>query len=127
MPLPDSADMFWQLVEKGKELRNLHLMESVSISDIFTKYPVDGNSVVDKPKYDEHEKRVYINKEQYFEGVPEVSWEFYIGGYQPAQKWLKDRKGKALSYEDIIHYQKIIFVLNETHRIMKEIEGLKEF
>ena len=64
---------------------------------------------------------VYINSSQYFANVPETAWNFYIGGYQPAQKWLKDRKGRELTYKDIEHYQKIITILLETDRIMKEI------
>ena len=66
--------------------------------------------------------RVLINPDQYFENVPAVAWEFHIGGYQPAQKWLKDRKGRALSFDDVMHYQKIIKILTETDRIMKEIK-----
>jgi hypothetical protein len=66
--------------------------------------------------------RVHINKDQYFEGVPETAWAFHIGGYQPAQKWLKDRRGRALSWDDIGHYQKIVKILSETDRIMREIE-----
>lgn len=66
--------------------------------------------------------RVHINPDQYFDGVPELAWNFHIGGYQPAQKWLKDRKGRALSFDDVLHYQKIIKILFETDRIMKEIE-----
>ena len=66
--------------------------------------------------------KVMINPDQWFEGVPQVAWEFHIGGYQPAQKWLKDRKGRALSFDDVIHYQKIIKILIETDRIMREIE-----
>ena len=66
--------------------------------------------------------RVHINPDQYFDNVPLVAWEFHIGGYQPAQKWLKDRKGRALSFEDVMHYQKIIKILTETDRIMREIE-----
>jgi hypothetical protein len=65
--------------------------------------------------------RVHINPDQYFEGVPATAWEFHIGGYQPAQKWLKDRKGRALSFDDVVHYQKIIKILCETDRIMREI------
>ncbi len=68
--------------------------------------------------------RVYFNSTQYFENVPETSWNFYIGGYQPAQKWLKDRKGRHLSYDDIQHYQKIILALTETDRLMKEINKI---
>jgi len=66
--------------------------------------------------------RVHINKDQYFEGVPEVAWSFHIGGYQPAQKWLKDRRGRTLSFDDITHYQRIVKILSETDRIMKQIE-----
>lgn len=66
--------------------------------------------------------RVYINAAQYFAGVSETAWQFHIGGYQPAQKWLKDRKGRALSWDDIRHYQKIIKILSETDRIMRGIE-----
>ena len=57
--------------------------------------------------------------------VPEVAWNFYIGGYQPAQKWLKDRKDRELGFEDILHYQKIIVALSETDRIMKEIDKIE--
>jgi len=68
--------------------------------------------------------RVWINDRQYFDGVPVVAWEFYIGGYQPAQKWLKDRHGRKLNFEDIRHYQKIIVALTETHRIMQTIDSI---
>ena len=65
---------------------------------------------------------VYINADQYFGNVPEVGWNFWIGGYQPAQKWLKDRKGRKLTNEDIEHYQKTIVALFETDKIMKQID-----
>ena len=64
----------------------------------------------------------YINDTQYFDNVPEIAWKFYIGVYQPAQKWLKDRKDRKLEFEDILHYHKIIVALTETERLMKEIE-----
>ncbi|MDR1810466.1 MAG: hypothetical protein LBR34_08700 [Prevotella sp.] len=68
--------------------------------------------------------KVFINDAQYFDNVPVSAWNFYIGGYQPAQKWLKDRRGRALNYDDIRHYQRIIYVLCETARIMGEIDEL---
>ena len=71
--------------------------------------------------------KVYINKDQYFEKVPEIAWTFYTGGYQPVQKWLKDRKGRELSVDDILHYQKIIVALTETDRIMQEIDITVKF
>ena len=69
--------------------------------------------------------RVYINYTQYFNNVPKVAWTFYIGGYQPAQKWLKDRKGRILEFDDILHYQKIIVALTETDRLMREIDKIE--
>ena len=84
---------------------------------------MDGDNVVSRPKYENG--NVYINDTQYFAHVPEVAWNFYIGGYQPAQKWLKDRKGRKLEFEDIRHYQKIIVALSETDRLMKEIDKIE--
>ena len=69
--------------------------------------------------------RIWINEEQYFGKIPLVAWEFYIGGYQPAQKWLKDRKKRTLDHDDIFHYQKIIVALFETDRLMKEIDKIE--
>jgi hypothetical protein len=97
-------------------------MNDKSIEDFETKFDVIGNNVVEKIKYES--RKVYINKNQYFENIPKDAWNFYIGGYQPAQKWLKDRKGRALGYEDILHYQKIIKVLVETDKIMKAIDEI---
>lgn len=120
IPYPASPAIFWHVSEKGGELRRLHLMEPAAIGETPFPFIGEGDSVVDKPSFDAGS--VWINKDQRFEGVPEIAWNFYIGGYQPAQKWLKDRKGRALSFADIQHYQRIIKVLSETHRIMGEIE-----
>ena len=87
----------------------------------------DGSNEFHEPKvaYGETFGRVWINDKQYFDKVPQTAWEFYIGGYQPAQKWLKDRKERNLSYDDIEHYQKIIVALSETDKLMKEIDEIK--
>ncbi|MDR3704968.1 MAG: DNA methyltransferase [Paludibacteraceae bacterium] len=122
VPYPTDAARFWQLVELGGRLRQIHLLESPVVEQYITQYPEDGDNVVVKPEY--KDGRVYINPVQYFAGVPQVAWDFYIGGYQPAQKWLKDRKGRALSFEDILHYQKIIVALAETDRLMKAIDAV---
>lgn len=124
IPYPTNKDTFWKLVDLGSQLRQLHLLESPKVDQYITKYPVSGSNEVDKLKYTN--SRVYINDTQYFEGVPEVAWNFYIGGYQPAQKWLKDRKGRTLSFDDILHYQKIIVALTETDRLMREIDEVIE-
>ncbi|HPZ02771.1 MAG TPA: N-6 DNA methylase, partial [Bacteroidales bacterium] len=121
VPYPKDQETFWQLVKLGGELRQIHLLESPVVENFITQYPVDGDNVVDRPIYKNN--RVYINKTQYFAHVPQVAWDFYIGGYQPAQKRLKDRKGRQLEFEDILHYQKIIVALSETDRLMKEIDG----
>lgn len=120
VPAPLDHETFWKLVKLGGELRQIHLLESPIVEKYITGYPEDGDNVVKKPSC--KEGNVYINDTQYFSNVPEVAWNFYIGGYQPAQKWLKDRKDRELSYDDILHYQKIIVALSETDRIMKEID-----
>ncbi|MCT4085513.1 N-6 DNA methylase [Elizabethkingia anophelis] len=122
VPYPKDAESFWKLVELGREIREIHLLESPLVEQYITQYPEDGDNVVDKPVY--KDGKVYINSSQYFAGVPEIAWNFYIGGYQPAQKWLKDRKGRTLDFEDILHYQKIIVALAETDRLMKEVDGV---
>jgi predicted helicase len=123
VPYPKNADTFWKLVNLGGELRQIHLLESPIVNKFITNYPVNGSNEVSKLKYED--EKVWINLYQYFDYVPQVAWEFYIGGYQPAQKWLKDRKGRILSYDDIQHYQKIIVALVETDRLMKEIDKIE--
>jgi len=122
VPYPKNQESFWKLVELGAEIRQIHLLESSKVEKYITQYPVDGDNVVGKPKYENG--KVFINETQYFDNVPQVAWEFYIGGYQPAQKWLKDRKDRTLDFEDILHYQKIIVALTETDRLMKEIDKI---
>lgn len=97
-------------------------MESEKLNDIITTYPVDGDHEVKKPRFDKG--KVWINETQYFGNVPEVAWNFYIGGYQPAQKWLKDRKGRKLTFDDIRHWQRIIVALAETDKIVKKIDKI---
>ena len=133
VPFPKDATTFWHLVKLGGEIRQIHLLESPTVEQYITQYPEGGNNVVDKPRYSpplegcpqDGVGRVFINDTQYFDNVPEIAWNFYIGGYQPAQKWLKDRKGRTLNFEDILHYQKIIVALSETDRIMKEIDQIE--
>jgi predicted helicase len=120
VPSPTDDGQFHRLAAFGKQLRELHLLTSSAVNNFITIYPKDGSNVVEK--IERKETGVWTNKEQYFGNVPEVAWNFYIGGYQPAQKWLKDRKGRTLSNEDIEHYQKMIVALTETERIMKEID-----
>lgn len=117
IPYPANKDKFEHYRKYGEQLRKLHLMTDIPQSNV--TFPMAGNCVIDKPTYDN--ERVYINETQYFDHVPQTAWEFYIGGYQPAQKYLKDRKGRVLTPDEVIHYEAIITVLLETDKIMKEI------
>lgn len=134
VPYPKNQDTFWQLVKLGAEIRQIHLLESPTLEQYITQYPIDGDNTVTRkitknsPAYvadSETHGKVYINDNQYFDKVPLTAWEFYIGGCQPAQKWLKDRKGRTLEFDDILHYQKIIVALSETDRLMKEIDEIE--
>jgi predicted helicase len=142
IPYPKDIRTFYDLVDLGSQLREIHLLESETVEEYITQFNIDGDCMVEKPIYkdsmliDENNTithstppypmgRVYINENQYFDDVPEVAWNFYIGGYQPAQKWLKDRKGRKLEFEDVAHYQKIIVALFETDRLMKEIDKIE--
>lgn len=122
VPYPKDAATFWALVALGSQLRQTHLLENAAVEKNLTQYPEDGDNVVRKVKYEAG--NVYINDTQYFANVPPVAWEFYIGGYQPAQKWLKDRKERTLDFEDVAHYRRIIAALIETDRLMVEVDKI---
>ena len=133
VPYPQDKKMFGQLVKLGSEIRQIHLLESPKVNDYITTYPQDGSNIIttriaqkDWELFDKEKQtgRIWINETQYFDKIPLTAWEFYIGGYQPAQKWLKDRKNRTLSYEDIRHYQKIIVALYETGKLMGEVGEL---
>jgi len=131
VPYPRDQKTFRQIVKLGGELRTIHLLENPKVGQFVTSYPKDGDNVITRKivkkdfEITDRKKqlgRVWISDEQYFGNVPETAWEFHIGGYQPAQKWLKDRKGCELSSDDIPHYQKIIVALSETGKLMRKID-----
>lgn len=124
IPYPKNADEFEHFCSFGNQLRELHLMHHVPASPV--SFPNAGSMQVDYLRWEWNKDNgysgnIWINDTQCFEGVPTEAWEFYIGGYQPAQKWLKDRRGRTLTYDDIQHYRKIISVLIETKVIMDKI------
>ncbi|MBQ0155759.1 MAG: N-6 DNA methylase [Bacteroidales bacterium] len=119
IPQPTDEKEYKRLVDLGNELIDLHLMRASLPMASLPKFPKAGSNEVEIPKY--VDGCVWINNEQYFSGVSETAWGFYVGGYQPAQKWLKDRKSRTLSLDDIRHYQKIIAILDKTAEIMKTI------
>jgi hypothetical protein len=120
IPVANDSKSFWGLVKLGGRLRQFHLMEDPDLENLITTFLVAGDNIIEKVEY--RDSKIIFNETQYFGNVPKEAWDFYIGGYQPAQKWLKDRKGKTLTYEDVVHYQKIIKVLTETKKVMKKID-----
>ena len=124
IPMPKEKKIFLQLRDLGGKLRNLHLMKEGELK-IMTTFPIVGSNIVEKLEY--KQDCVWVNAEQYFGRVPQNMWDFFVGGYQPAQKWLKDRKGKTLRNEDIEYYQRIIATIVETGRLMERINAAWQF
>lgn len=141
VPFPHDPASLADISAKGEALRRLHLMQPAAIGETPFPFEGEGDSVVEKPRFEtaspspsgadappssplkgRGQGKVWINADQGFAGVSDIAWNFHIGGYQPAQKWLKDRRGRTLTYDDIRHYQRIIKILDETARIMSEIE-----
>ena len=107
IPITKNRILFDRLSDLGKQLVALHLMTMHGAQTC--AYPIAGSNRVDKVSFEDG--RVSINAEQYFDGVPEAVWNYHIGGYQVAHKWLKDRKGRLLSFADLQHYQRVISAL----------------
>ena len=120
IPLAKDRKSFWKLVELGSTLRQIHLLKHSKLSNFSSSYPVSGNNLIEKISY-ENEK-VFINKDQYFGNIQKEVWELYIGGYQPAQLWLKYRMGRKIDFDDIIHFQKLIKAQQLTIDLMKQID-----
>jgi hypothetical protein len=119
--------LFFALADLGKELVDYHLLRTPRVDDFITSYPVGGDNVVEKQDFTKDAPadeigKVWINDTQYFGGVPEAVWEFKVGGYQVCHKWLKDRKGRTLSGDDINHYQRVVVALQATIRLMETID-----
>ena len=146
VPLTSDRALFRTLAAKGAELVALHLLEAPALANSTVQYPVPGADVIERghPRYlapgdpnpdpatDEPltAGRVYIsrnaprsgNQAQYFEGIPPEVWEFHVGGYRVCDKWLKDRRGRTLTFDDIEHYRRIVTALQATIRLMDEID-----
>ena len=124
IPYPTDANEFRRIAEIGGELRRVHLMEASL--PLVTEFNIKGTPIVEAIKVtdgnDDSLCKVWINDKQYFDNVPRVALEFYIGGYQPAQKWLKDRKGMTLEWDDVMHYQRIISALCKTNELMIKLD-----
>ncbi len=128
LPLTRDYDLFRELAGFGGTLVDLHARNQADGSAI--GYPINGDNVIEEVRYeppatgkDRHAGRVWINDRQYFDGVVPQAWSFPIGGYLPAQRWLKDRKGRTLSYEEKEAYPRIVAALAETGRMMERIDA----
>lgn len=120
IPFVKEYNRFDELSRLGKELSDLHLMKKQFPPTV--KYEISGSNSVETPKYTDG--KLYINKTQYFGNIPESIWNFHIGGYQVLDKWLKSRKKRELSVQEILHFIQIVEVLKETSRIMDEIDKI---
>ncbi len=124
IPFTKDYKLFSEMAEYGKKLVSLHLLKSAELDPTLAKFRGKGDEKVEKLRYDEKERHVYVNPSQYFEGIPKEVWQYQIGGYQVCHKWLKDRKGKRLSLDEIKHYCKVVTTLQMTIEIQREIDGI---
>lgn len=140
VPLPGSCALFEALVPLGTELVALHLLDAEVLPNLKDPKGIrlagSGDArVAHKPEFDVKLGRVTINATRWFEGVSQVAWDFHVGGYQPAQKWLKDRAarggkkasdGRILSDDDVVHYRRMIVALTRTSELMPQIDAVVE-
>jgi len=124
IPFTKDYKLFSKMAEYGQMLTELHMLKSTELDTPISKFQGKGENRVEKLKYDEKEKRVYFNQGQYFEGIKKEVWQYQIGGYQVCNKWLKDRKKKFLSLDDIKHYCKIVTSLQKTIEVQKAIDDI---
>jgi len=120
VPFTKDYKLFIQLSKLGKQLADLHLFKSKELAKTISKFPIGGNNRVEKPKYSD--EKVWVNKEQYFDRVKEEVWQYQIGGYQVCAKWLKVRKERTLTLDEIKTYCKIVTSLSKTIDLQKEID-----
>ena len=125
IPLPSNYEHFQKLSKLGQELIDLHLLKHPALSSIEISFPRGGSNKVEKVRYEEKAKKLLINKDQYFENVSKDIWEYRIGAYQVMEKYLKDRKGRKLSLDEINHYLKIAKAIHLTMEIQKKIDKIK--
>ena len=124
VPLPSDYEIFKELSKSGKELVDLHLLKSPALDETEIGFPRGDSNNVEKVSYDEENQRVFINKEQYFEGVSKEVWEYRIGAYQVMEKYLKDRKKRRLSLDEINHYMAVAKAIRLTIELQEKIDDV---
>lgn len=124
VPFTSDYQLFQEMSQVGKQLVELHLLESPLLSRPEAKYPIMGTDKVERQQYQEKTGKVFINSQQYFEGIPKEVWEYRIGSYQVLDKWLKDRRGRSLLPDDVEHYLKVITTIKHTITLQQQIDEL---
>ena len=124
IPFPLDGKEFREVAKLGRALRECHLMKDAepTLGERTAVFPVAGDCRVDKAEWEKG--KVWINAAQHFANVDAEDWEAWVGGYQPAQKWLKDRRGRVLSPADLRHYRRIVLALRKTRRLMAQLSAL---
>ena len=125
IPYPQSQETLESIAAIGTRLRELHLLESVpaGLDALGISYQGQGNDVVDD--YEWRDNIVWINKDNGFQGIAEDVWSFYIGGYQPMQKWLQYRKKRRLASDEVIHYERMAYAIRESINLIKKLDELE--
>lgn len=123
-PMPPDAATFDALARLGRTLIDLHLLRDPALQMPACKYPAAGDHRVARVRYDDAHPRVWINEAQCFEPVPPEVWAFRVGGYQVCEKWLSDRKGATLSYDERLTYQKMVTALDRTLALQQQIDAI---
>ncbi|PIZ19221.1 MAG: N-6 DNA methylase, partial [Deltaproteobacteria bacterium CG_4_10_14_0_8_um_filter_43_12] len=124
IPMPADYESFKALSNLGRELIDLHLLKHHALDETWIGFPQSDSNKVEKVYYDENTRRVYLNKEQYFEGISKAVWEYRIGAYQAMEKYLKDRKGRKLSLDEINHYMKVARAIRLTIELQEKIDDI---
>ena len=124
VPFTKDYKLFKKMSEYGNRLADLHLLKSPELDSPIARFQGKGDNRVKKLKYDDKAGVLYINKEQYFEGISQDVWSYQIGGYQVCDKWLKDRKDRVLSLDEIQTYCRIVTAIHKTIQIQKEIDEI---
>lgn len=124
VPFTTNRKLFIEMGKLGKQLVELHLLQSSILEKSAARFQGKGDNRMEKQRYDEHEQRVFINASQYFEGIESAVWNYQVGGYQIMNKWLKDRKGRILSLDDIQQYCRIATALKKTITLQAAIDTL---
>ena len=122
VPLPSDNKVFKELINLGKDLIDIHLLKASALDETEVGFPKGGSNGVEKVSYDDGNKRIFVNKEQYFDGVSREVWEYRIGSYQVMEKYLKDRKKRKLSLDEISHYMKVAKAIRLTIELQDKID-----